>query len=254
MTRLFTRVALGGFLLASGGLLHASPIWTFSDLDPAQNASGGQLSNLSTIFNTYNDKFTWSYTVTDKNPRPSKPRHNGFWLVVNDGPTNPKGDENLAILYGDIRSGNIAAYAYDGKNNSGSWNGAPLLALFEDAITTTRVSGGKNHPPLVRDVTFTIDVSELNGRTADVGDPWEGVSFGEQLGIWFHTTSGKGSPFTFNADGSIRRFDVPASGWVDTGALATTNIPEPGVLYLSALGLIAFGASRRLSKGKVSAA
>ena len=239
-------ILLSGLLLAASGTVNAAPIYSLQLDDPGQNPAGGRLSSIDTTYDPNAGTFSWAYTVEGPTSQP----HNGFWLVVNDGPTNPKGEDgNLAILYGDLVSRNVTAYVYDGNNDPGSWQSSEFLESFAGAIEVSDVDDN------TRDVSFSIDVgreggtSGINNRSFDPApsEPWQGVAFGEEIGIWLHSTSGNGAPATYNADGSLASFATGASGWVDTGGLETHVVPEPGVLYLSALGLAAFGASRRLT-------
>ena len=97
----------------------------------------------------------------------------GFWLVVNNGP-NPKSSNvnELAIMYGDMATGTLSTFIYNGANNSNSLNN-PAIHLQTDTFSTTSDS-----------LSIDIDASAINSW---VGDPnYTGISFDNNIGIWFH--------------------------------------------------------------------
>lgn len=240
------RTIAAGALLATSSFAFAVPIYNYTDDSPNQNSAGGDLSSISTTYNANTGDFSWNYTV--EGPSETSP-HNGFWLVVNNGPENPKYEDGLTILYGDLVNEVVTAYIYDTTNSPNSWYSSTFLQSFtgSDALNVTGTADGP------RDVSVNINVANINNQTlptfpTPLQNPWNGVSFDEHLGIWFHSTSGSGAVATYNNDGSIASFQSGASGWVDTGGLDTMTVPEPGVLYLSVMGLMAAGVSRKIVK------
>jgi len=180
----------------------------------------------------------------------------GFWLVVSDG-ENPKANANeYAILYGDRAANRITAYNYDGKNNANSFKTGDVLGTFDDVFST---ANGQT--------MFSLDVSGINGAFDNEG--WDGVGFGEQIGIWFHQSSD--SQFAYNADGSIADYSFGGQMWLDTAndnagqrtcgptdrrffcspnPTAPTNtgggsVPAPGGLALILMGLAGFRLRRK---------
>lgn len=132
----------------------------------------------------------------------------GFWLVVTDG-GNPKGDgTSNAILYGDLENNRITAYTYDGENNSNSYETGTLLGSYENVF-----SSGGQHSIYGYDMTmFSLDVKTLNNS---VGSEFDGVTLGENAGIWFHQSAG--TDFTYGADGSITDYVFENQMWLDRG-------------------------------------
>lgn len=138
----------------------------------------------------------------------------GFWLVVSPG-ENPKSNANeYAILYGDRASNRITAYTYDGQNKADSYKTGDLLGTYDNVFST---ANGKTE--------FSLDVSSINSAF-DTPD-WKGVSFGEQIGIWFHQSSD--SEFTYGAGGALTNYAYGGQMWLDRAFdTATHRTCTPG--------------------------
>lgn len=154
----------------------------------------------------------------------------GFWTVFSTGPNPKRHDKELAILYGDLASGDLYAYEYNGLNSANSWNTpGNLLDSFSGAITNTG-SG----------FSLSIDANNING--ADLSSDWTGVEFGEKIGLWYHPTWGTNmttDPFSFSYNNQ---------GWYDISNHTTTvtDVPEPGTVALFASAMLGlFGLRRR---------
>lgn len=232
-------------LLAATGLAHAAPISIFSHTlkNPdggsfqGVNTRGGDVQNIRTTYNETAQTFSWSYTVA---PTENGDVNDGFWLVVSDGP-DPKNDENeYAILFGDLDNNRLTAYLYSGENNARSWDD-PGELLGDFALTVEPGPQGSG----TQTVSFTIDVDDINNYSDDA--LWDGISFGESLGIWFHPTVG--TRVEYNDDGEITRFSPQryGAGYYDGNDIVVSQVPEPTILYLSGLGLFAFALSRKLT-------
>lgn len=186
------------------------------------NLDQRQYNNIST---SYNDRGIFSFG-TDFGAAPA----DGFWLVVNAG-GNPKGIRGeLAIFYGDLSSGQLTAYEYDGRNSSTSWSN--LANELQDFGTAIQTNGNA--------FNFSIDVSAMNERT-DLGTEWRGAQFAEQVGIWYHPSWGTtmtSDPFSYG---------YSQQGWYDVSYRNTlvTDVPEPGTIALFGSALLGLFGLRR---------
>ena len=153
-----------------------------------------------------------------------------------------------SIFYLDGQNETLTAFAYNGQNNSGSWNNNPFLQSWTDALNYTTEGNASQ-------LSFSIDISGINNRN-DLGENWKGSAFTEEVGLWFHAGKNTSITYTYNEDGSISgisNFESNAK-WFDTGSLDTTkteipqptsaSVPEPATLFGLSL-VAAVGVLRR---------
>lgn len=178
---------------------------------------------VQTTYNQQTEELSWTSTFSNS-------AVNGGWLVISDGPNPKKHAHEFAIFYLDGLNNKLTAYAYNGQNNSNSWQNNPFLQSWDDALTFTDDGNGNTA------LSFSIDASRLNART-DLGAAWQGVGFGEEVGIWFHAAKIKNLQYGPNDHLATVKWDQ--KGWYDTGALDTeeVQVPEPASL----LGLLTIG-------------
>ncbi len=205
------------------------------------NHGVGSYDSINTTFNDVTDEFTFSADFTNKGNA-----IDGGWVVISDGPNPKKHDKEFAILYLDAVNDRVTAYAYNGQNNANSFRTNELLGSWEGIMNYENESGKSSF-------NFSIDATEINART-DIGNNWKGLTFGEQVGIWFH--AGRNTNVTYDSNtGDVTSFSSQAK-WYDTIALDTEVVPEavPEPTALLGLGLVggAFAVSRRRKDGSIA--
>lgn len=236
-------LALG---LASAPSAHAT-IYSYNIDNPDGSANAGDITNFSTSYNDVTQMLTWSSTIE---------RHNGhladgFWFVLSDGP-NPKSNvDEYAIFYGDGYTGNLTSYVYNGANSSNSWNTpGQFIQSFAGAVN---VAFDATDFTDSNEVTFSlsIDISDINAFDLDNdGDlmdqpDWDGASYADKIGIWYHPLVFNSTGATYNNDGSLNTFGVARNGWYDTSGRNTTTVPAPAVALLTLTGLAGIVGIRR---------
>jgi len=184
------------------------------------NDTNGIYEEISVSYNEATQTLNWSSLFTKQGSN----FIDGGWLVISDGP-NPKNDPlEYAIYYLDGQNETLTAFAYNGKNNSGSWQSNPFLGSWTDALNYT-TDGDTS------ELSFSIDISGLNSA---LGGDWKGSAFAEEVGLWFHAGRNTSVEYTYDSNGSISGISSFSSQtkWFDTGSLDTTKtaVPEPGTL------------------------
>lgn len=230
--------------MAAGLLASASAqatVWSFNSTNlglsgTTVNASAGNVSNLSTTYDTVTKKFTWDVTFDDGVAKDT----NGYWLVVSPGPMPQGTNGEFAIIYFDasnFASPVATVYRYNGLNDASSYiNPADLLASsLTPAQTTITLSASQTATS--RTFNLMVDATAINAAYGPPTFPlWEGLQFGPQIGIWFHPTST--TITSYNNDRLSFFGHVGPGGWYDGTGL--TTIPSPGSAALLAVaGLVA---------------
>ena len=223
-------------LLAATSTASAT-VWQYDIDNPPGSAGAGDITNVTTSFDDVSEVFSWEYTITESAVGFS----DAFWLVVSDGP-NPKGVQNqLAILYGDLAANRVSAFQYNGQNNQNSFmNPGQFIESFDGVLNVSTTA-------TERTIGFSIDVTNINDYiptpAPSPSDPWEGVRFDDNLGIWFHPSAD--STITYDNNGELDGYTFQRQGWYDTANRTTTVVPAPAPLALLGLGLMALLGLRR---------
>ena len=209
-------------------------LYTFDTYNPSQNPAGGEIEQVTTTFDDETNTLEWTHRVS--------PESDSFWLVVTGGPNPKKASGEYVILYGDESNGTVTAYEYDGNNGTQSYNTlSNYLGTYD--LTVTQEGGF--------DVfNFAIDGDDIDAAYASSGGTasyWQGLGFGENIGLWFHPAIGL--DYQYDASGEITgiaRAAGSTAGWYDVGNLVT-QVPEPGTLGLLLLGVGSLAFARRRS-------
>jgi hypothetical protein len=193
--------------------------------DTGGQVPGQPITKIATTFDNANQRFTWETSLAaDANV-------DGFWLVVNNGPNPKNADVNeLAIMYGDLKTNTLSTYVYNGQNNANSIIN-PVILLQTDNLTTT--AGG-----------FSLDISTaLINSWMPLNLDYTGIAFDDKLGIWFHYSTG--SEFSFDHLGNITGYDFAKQGHYDKSHLTTTNVSAPSLIALFGLAFAGLTMVRR---------
>lgn len=203
-------------------------IHQYEDLD-VNMGNSGHVDGLFAEYDTETSVMTWSVDNLTK----AGAEMDGFWLVTNNGPDNPKGDDGLAIFYADFNSSSIWAFAYNGQNNPNSYADSEYLGDFSAGMFDTGTTKG-----------FSMDVSSIYSSLST------SAPFGEEIGIWFHATFDTDTQT--NNDGRLTDWDISTQSWYDRAGQLTLEgdptpdpIPVPATLPLLVIGLLGL---RRMQK------
>lgn len=208
------------------------------DAGASINNHAGRYENITTSFDDQSQKFSWSSTFA---PNSNGNLADGGWLVLSDG-KNPKGGEQkYTMFYMDGDAERLTAYTYNGVNGSNSWKDGNSVYLDSWNMNVSE-SGDE------RSFSFDLDMSDINSRK-DLGPDWQGTSFADNIGIWFHGVNDFEAEY--NVDGSLKDFSFASQGWYDTNKpVPTTKVPEPAAMAgLVAVGLMAAKRMNRRQQG-----
>lgn len=184
--------------------------------------NGAQADSIFAQYDTDTSVMTWTTDNLTRNGNLA----DGFWLVTNDGPDNPKGSDGLAIFYADFNANSLWAFGYNGQNNPASYTSTEYLGDFSAGIINAGTTRG-----------FSIDVSSIYGALPT------SAPFGEEIGVWFHGTWG--TQTQTNQDGRLVNWSFRHQAWYDRAGLPTEIIepdpdpvPAPATLSLILMGLL----------------
>ena len=141
----------------------------------------------SSAFDNATNNFKFNYNTQGSD---------AFWLVV--GGTDP--NKNV-VLFGDLDTGRLNAYSYNGMYVNWTPNQANHIATYDNAIT---VNGGV--------ASFNIDATVINTKPAwTSGSQWQGLSYDAgSVFTWFHPTVA--SNFSYDAQGRVINYNY--SRWI----------------------------------------
>jgi hypothetical protein len=257
MARLALIIGLASAAMASSAADAGFWRWNYN------NPSHAWFKSMTAEFDPSSNRFKWDFT--------SGTSVNGYWLVLSPGP-NPKGHAGeLAILYLDARSltangtitPKLTVYNYNGLNGITSYmDGNPALGgnqtpdrIFSSLnpdTTGTIMQLSATDTGTTRRFVVELDASIIQSHTPlypnPAGNDWTGVSFGPQMGTWFHPTAGLNTSYGTDPSNPnfnyLTNFTYTAQASFDTTNLATQWVPAPGAIALLGLaGLV--GARRR---------
>ncbi|MCO7224603.1 PEP-CTERM sorting domain-containing protein [Pleionea sp. CnH1-48] len=202
----------------------ATPVYEYNIDNPPGSANGGDITNIYTNYDADNSLFHWSSTLTQTNGQFT----DGFWLVISDGP-NPKSQGGeYAIMCGDLNTGILTINTYNGVNgNNSCYDSAGFIDSTSAGFISVSDSGTS------RTFSFTLDVADINDYNKD--PDWDGISFAENIGVWFHPS--RGSVFNYDSNNQLTSYSFAGQGWYDTKDRTTTPVPTPASILLFALGL-----------------
>ena len=167
----------------------------------------------------------------------------GGWFVLSPGADAKDVEHGLAILYMDFATGSVVAYEYDGTlGEIGFLTFAQqdrYIGTFENAVSTDVTDGV---------LSFEIDDLDVSViQNFSDADDYTGVSFGEQIGVWFHLAVF--NQISVGPDGRITSFAPRFDSFYDVvnqDALGPVPLPAGGVLFVTgAAGLAALRRRRK---------
>lgn len=211
--------------------------FVFEDTNLNGNKRAGNFDHIKATFDTDTEEFSWSSTFSRNTSNGNLA--DGAWLVVSGG-ANPKNHvDEYAIFYMDGDKGQVSIYNYDGVNSANSYQHETFLGTT--ALNVTNVNSD------TRTFDFSLDATAINSMQSTFGPDWKGISFEENIGLWFHSIDNPTITYNNNdIEQGIASFIYQAQGWHDSKNNATKKVPEPG--SVAAIGIFAAAAATKLRK------
>ena len=207
----------------------AAPTYEFNVSKPDGGKAAGRILTVSGKYDAAHQQLSFSSTIRQHQGQLA----NGFWLVLSDGP-NPKGDvDEYAILYGDADTGYLTSYVYNGENKANSYQEQDFIGFYENTLQVTDSRNRKR-----RTFTFTnFDINAINDYLSETNSTWDGASFGDNVGVWFHPAVL--AETAYDDEGQLTLFDIEKTSWYDVSNVATVPAPAGLVLLAKGLGILA---------------
>ena len=174
--------------MAAAPPLHAS-VYSYSYTQgmpgmPAAQNTGGYINSVNTQFNSTTKQLSFSVAFGPATGQ-SWLSTQGFWLVMDNGPTPVSMANELSIFYFDasnMATPRLAVYSYDGSGTPLSYTHSDLIkGAFETSfINSISVVNGSNASGPQRTMSFNIDATSIINYTpsSSGSGPWIGTGFG----------------------------------------------------------------------------
>ena len=162
---------------------------------------------------------------------------------MNDGPIPRQTVLEQVVFYLDGSKKKVFAYVYDGNKKAQSWETTDFLdstdLIVDDTIEDERT------------FRFDFNMKRINAMTDTFGSDWEGTSFDDKIGVWYHGVDNLVTDHD-NDDGSLSKFSFKNRTIFDIAMQNTTkSVPEPATA--AALGMIVAAATFTKRRKKQSA-
>ena len=185
--------------------------------------NGGTFDAIFTEYDSNTSTMTWAVDNAVLNGD----LMDGFWLVTNNGPDNPQGEDGLAIFYADFTTSSLWAFEYNGANDATSFGTSAYLGNHSSGLFSIGNTLG-----------FSINVGPIYSNLLSDGP------FDENIGVWFRPTWGTSTQV--DGSGRLINWNSEDESWLDLGGGSTiTVVPVPGALLLYASALFGLGLVRR---------
>lgn len=198
-------VTVGATALLTIAAANAAQAVVYQYSDASGMGNGAAFDSLVTTYDTDSGVLTW----TTENLRRNGELMDGFWLVTNNGPSNPKGDDGLAIFYADFDANSLWAFEYNGQNNPYSYSAGEYLGDYSPGL---------------------FQAGDIQGFSLDVTSVYDQLStdapYDDQIGIWFHATFG--TETQADPNGVLESWSYNAQSWYDRSGRPTIEVePDP---------------------------
>jgi hypothetical protein len=251
---------IGATTLATPALAGSIYQWHWEPGSPGEyvyNDRGGAVNSADATYDAKTGRLSWSANFGPPSANPDR-LTNGFTLALNAGGDPVGFDGQLAMLYFDATAASpiMSVYGYNGTPLNDSWRDGG--SLFGTQPPDQIVSSVNDTSWIIdmfvqdeldgsRTMGFEIDTSTINAHDPLYGTPaeWEGIAFGEELGIWFHPYAELSTAYGDDGYLSDWEYLFENRGWLDANGLPTVIVPLPPAVLLGLAGLLGVAVIRR---------